>query len=193
MGYMTSANTAVSTIAMGKCTIAHATMYDVGGNNFPSRCLYATYFCSTLNVSSLKLLKEMCSTQKSSMPSFSKPFSLSRSNHTLPRTTDVTSALNSLVMTKSLFRAVTVAWRARTLLKCVIRDRGYDAPYCALAKSDVSATSAGVAVVAIDASRIGDLDALHALSSASVVVGALASAFTSALLPLVELKGVRWI
>jgi hypothetical protein len=37
------------------------------------------------------------------------------------------------------------------------------------------------------------LDALHALSSASVVVGALASAFTSALLPLVELKGVRWI
>ena len=75
MGYSTRLKMAVSTMAIGKCTMPHAAMYVRAGNIFMSRCLYATYFCSTLNVSSEKLLKEMCRMQKRSMPSFSNPFS----------------------------------------------------------------------------------------------------------------------
>ena len=84
----------------------HAAMYATPGNILLSRCLYATYFCSTENVSSEKLENEMCSTQKSSMPSFSNPRSAGRSNHTDPRISEVMTAAPTRAVMNSLFRIV---------------------------------------------------------------------------------------
>ena len=88
--------------------------YATSGNNLESKCLNATYFCSTLNVNSEKLEKEMCKMQKSNMPSFSNPLSSGKSNQTEPRTSDVTTAPKMRACKKSLFLTVTWAWRLKT-------------------------------------------------------------------------------
>mmetsp|Transcript_7250 Transcript_7250/g.30899 ORF Transcript_7250/g.30899 Transcript_7250/m.30899 type:complete len:235 (-) Transcript_7250:1102-1806(-) len=158
--------------AMGRCTMDHAAMYATPGNILLSRCLYATYFCSTENVSSEKLEKEMCKTQKSNMPSFSKPRSFGRSNHTDPKIRDVITAAPTRAVMNNLFRMVIWNWRFRTHKNCVYALCGKFIPYCAFAKSVASSTSrpSGAAFVFVDFSN-NSPDSLQAVFNAFVVSG----------------------
>ena len=138
-------------------------------------CLYATYFCSTLNVSSEKLLNEMCKTQKSSIPSFSNPRSLGRSNHTDPKIRLVTTADPIRALMNTLFLTVTRHCLRSTDTKCAHAPCGNARPYCARAKGVASVSGVG----SFPAARVFARSslALHAAASAFVVVGAFALKF----------------
>ena len=135
-------------------------------------CLYATYFCSTLNVSSEKLLNEMCRTQKSSIPSFSNPRSLGRSNHTDPKIRLVTTADPIRALMNTLFLTVTRHCLRSTDTKCAHAPCGNARPYCARAKGVASVSGVGSFASARVFARSSL--ALHAAASAFVVVGAFA-------------------
>ena len=148
-------------------------MYVNAGNTRPSTCLYATYFCSTLNVSSEKLEKEMCRMQNRSMPSFSNPCSLGSWYHTLPSTSDVMTAAPSLAVTNSLLRIVTLYCLPSTHLKCCHVEWQPPTPYCFSANSVLSSTSELECFVLSCSPQRGL--ARHADASASVVTGAFPS------------------